>query len=119
MEERTIVAGYSGVVSIPHDIQIDAAWYVEIFYDHSILWPGSRFVSNPLSWIDNIWVHMSMERVSKRNYGMLAQSIDRALAELCAECPEIPIICTKNRIHHMTRTEIIYFFLNNMKGRRG
>ena len=107
-EEKTIVAGYSGVVSIPNDIQIDA-----------ILWPGSRLINNPLTWWDNVWVSLSMKRVSKRHYRLLTQNIDRALAELCTECPEIPIICNKNQMHRMMRTEIIDFFLNDMKGRRG
>ena len=121
IEEKTIVAGYSGVVSIPHDIQIDAAWYVDMFdkTNRCILWPGSRLINNPLKWWDDVWVHLSMQKVSKRHYRILTQSIDRALAELCAECPEIPIICTKNQMHSMTRTEIINFFLNDMKGRRG
>lgn len=121
MEERTIVAGYSGVVSIPHDIQIDAVWYVDMFgkAHHCILWPGSRLINNPLTWWDNVWVSLSMKGVSKRHYRLLTQNLDRALAELCAECPEIPIICNKNQMHRMMRTEIIDFFLNDMKGRRG
>ena len=120
-EEKIVVQGFSGIISIPHDLQVDAAWFVDMYgpFHCCVMWPGSRLINNPLKWADDTWVRLSMQRVSKRDYWLLTENIDRALAELCAKSPEIPIICSKGQGCRMTRSGIVNFFIENMKGRRG